>query len=54
MILIYQNKINFGHPVAYGVPGPGIRPELQLQPGRSCGNIGSPTYHARLGIKPTS
>ena len=37
----------FGHPVAHGVPGPGIRSEPQLQPGSS-------THCTRLGIKPTS
>ena len=39
----------FDHPLAYGVPGPGIRSEQQLQP------TPDPLTHcARPGIKPMS
>ena len=42
----------FGHPVAYGVPGPGIRSEHRCNPSRSCGNTGSLAYCARPRIEP--
>ena len=44
----------FGLPAAYGIPGSGIRSELQLWPILSCSNAGSLTHCARPGIKPAS
>ena len=44
----------FGHPTTYGVPGPGIRSKLQCDPCWSCGNAGSLSHCAELGIKHAS
>ena len=42
----------FGHPKAYGVPGPGIRSELQLS--KAAAILDPLTDCTRLGVKPES
>ena len=44
----------FGHPLAHGVPGPGIRSDPHCDLSHSCGNTRFLTHSAGLGIKPTS
>ena len=44
----------FGHPEAYGVPGPEIRPEPKLRPALQLWHARAITHSARLGIKPAS
>ena len=44
----------FGRPMAYGVPGPGIRSEPQVQPMLRCSIARSLTHCAGPGIKPAS
>ena len=45
----------FGGPIAYAVPRPGIRSELQLQPAPPLqGDARALTHCARLGIEPAS
>ena len=43
-----------GRPMAYGVPGPGIRSQPQLRPKPQLHNAGSFTHRAKLGIEPWS
>ena len=44
----------FCYPTVHGVPGPGIRPELQLQPIPQLRQCRSLTHRARPGIEPAS
>ena len=52
--LVFFFLFSFCHPTAYGVPRPGIIPELQLRPTPQCGHTRSLTHCARPGIKPVS
>ena len=54
-LFIYLFKVFFaffGHPMAYGIPRPGIRSELQLRAMPQLYNAGSLTRCAGVGIEP--
>ena len=52
--LVSQLFFLFWLPPACGAPGPGNRSQMKLNLSHSCGNPGSLTHCARLGIEPMS